>query len=64
MNETENDVLPRHRWNPLSTVRRVGDFQIEDLQRLAEVVSQTFGALLHFSAVTFIGQPFDISFKV
>ncbi|MFV1761521.1 type IV secretory system conjugative DNA transfer family protein [Phaeobacter sp. A90a-4k] len=26
-----------HRWNPLSTVRRGGDFQIEDLQRLADL---------------------------
>ncbi len=26
-----------HRWNPLSTVRRSGDFQIEDLQRLADL---------------------------
>ncbi len=26
-----------HRWNPLATVRRGGDFQIEDLQRLADL---------------------------
>lgn len=26
-----------HRWNPLSTVRRGGEFQIEDLQRLADL---------------------------
>ena len=26
-----------HRWNPLSTVRRGGEFQIEDLQRLANL---------------------------
>lgn len=26
-----------HCWNPLSTVRRGGDFQIEDLQRLADL---------------------------
>ena len=26
-----------HRWNPLSTVRRGTEFQIEDLQRLADL---------------------------